>query len=131
MPNFTLIASPPPLRMKPVSTRTLLSSRRASTKEKGRSTISSNGAPCTSPAMRWSFERANSMTWTSQPGLLMACSAFCDRAPEAREPDRDDQDGALENILREGRGAEDVQAVEAEGDDERTDQRAKDVELAV
>ena len=48
-----------------------------------------------------------------------------------REPDGDDQDGALEDVLREGRRAEDVQPVEAEGDDQRADERAEDVELAV
>src|SRR3954451_14893793 len=58
-------------------------------------------------------------------------SAFGKRAAEAGEPHRDDQDGALEHELREGRGAEYIEAVETEHDDQRADERAEDVELAV
>src|SRR5260370_9616276 len=130
MPNFTLMASPLPSRMKPVSTRTILSARRAKTNENGRSTISSAGAPWIRPAMRWFFERANSRTWTFQAASAMG-SAFGNGASETRQPDRDDKDGALQHILREGWRPEDVQAVEAERDDQRADEGAEHVELAV
>ena len=58
-------------------------------------------------------------------------SAFRERAAKACQPDRDDENGALKDELREGRGAEDVEAVEAEHDDQRADERAEHVELAV
>src|SRR5690606_447534 len=72
------------------------------------------------------------MTWRVQLVSVIACiSAFGEDATEAGEPDRDDEYRALEHVLGEGRSAEDVEAVETEGDDEGSDESAEHVELAV
>ena len=51
--------------------------------------------------------------------------------PRLESPTATIKDGALKHILRERRGSEDVEAVEAEDDDQRADEGAEHVEFAV
>ena len=73
------------------------------------------------------------LSWGIQPrtGWYLPASAICKLAGDAAEAYGNDQNGALEDILVEGGGAEDGEAVEADADDQDADEGAGNVELAI
>ncbi len=100
MSNLVAISAPPPSFMKPLSISTLRSPLRASTKEKGRSiTPSSIGAADQARHRLVAAARIFEDVEFPVVGRRMSPS-LRKHAAEARQPDGDDQDRALEHELR-------------------------------